>query len=201
LALGYIHISLFRMTVFTRYASLLVLSMLSVTHPARAQDAFAAVKCGSDVPRLLIGKKSPSGPVAATELKHRDIGLKDEGASEISDTLTYTSWRICGHEYAVVLDRRNIMRDVIPFPAHSRQTPGFFGSCKRAGKPVPEVVLAVLSNPSSLPANRHYAFGDSATLRATTAWKVDERRSRFVVLSTSRLDCPRNAIFTVDGGP
>jgi hypothetical protein len=181
--------------------SLALFATLTLSSPARAQDAFASVRCGSDISRALIGKKSPRGPVAATERKHRDIGLKGEGASQISDTLFYIGWTLCGREYAFIEGKNDRIRDVIPFPPHSRQSPGFFGSCTIGGKSLSDAVLAILANPAPLPADRHYAFNDSTSLNATSAWRVDDKQARFVALHEAKIECPRNSIFTVDGGP
>lgn len=193
--------SRFRMTGLPIRISFALFASLTLSSPARAQDAFASVKCGSDIPRALIGKKSPRVPVAATERKHRDIGLNSEGASQVSDKLFYIGWTLCGREYAFIENKNNRIRDVIPFPPHSRQSPGFFGSCTIDGKSPSDAVLAILANPAPLPADRHYAFNDSTSLNATSAWRVDEKHARFVALRNARIECPRNSIFTVDGGP
>jgi hypothetical protein len=53
------------------------------------------------------------------EERHKDLELKDVGASEISDRLNVISWRICGEEY-VLLEDKDVVRDVLKFPKHSK---------------------------------------------------------------------------------
>jgi len=183
------------------FACVLLFASLGITSPARAQNAFASVRCNGDIPKALIGKRSASGPVSVLERKHHDIGLKDEGATQISDTLTYMGWTICGHEYAILEDAHDRIRDAILFPLHTRRAPGFLGTCKRAGRPERDAILAVLANDRPIQGNRHYSPSDSATLPVSTAWKVDERHARFVVVPVGQLACPRSSIFTIDGGP
>jgi hypothetical protein len=52
--------------------------------------------------------------VVAIEDRHKDLGLKDLGGTEISDRLFLITWRICGEEYALLEDK-SIVRDVIKF--------------------------------------------------------------------------------------
>jgi len=78
-------------------------------------DGFDSVRCGSDIRKALIGRKMPNEKIAVLEEKHKDLGLKDLGASEISDQLSVISWRICGEEYALLEDKDTV-RDVLKFP-------------------------------------------------------------------------------------
>src|SRR5262245_30895136 len=94
-----------------------------------AQDAFASIRCDTDIARRLAGKVVPKGPVADIEKRHRDIALKDEGAAEVTDRLTYLSWGMCGAEYALLVDRDDVIQEALRVPPHSRRRPAFFGSC------------------------------------------------------------------------
>src|SRR5689334_18959886 len=78
-----------------------------------AGDGFESVRCGADIRKALLGKKGSNERVVVIEEKHKDLGLKDLGASEISDRLTLISWLICGDEYAVLEDQGGIVRDVL----------------------------------------------------------------------------------------
>jgi len=64
--------------------------------PAEAKDAFDGIRCGDDVARALIGKTMPDGTAVKIEAAHKAIGLKDEGADEVSDNLQTVAWTICG---------------------------------------------------------------------------------------------------------
>jgi len=75
-------------------------------------DGFDSVRCGSDVRKALLGRKMSNEAIAVLEERHKDLGLKDLGASEISDRLSAISWRICGEEY-VLLEEKNTVRDVL----------------------------------------------------------------------------------------
>ena len=57
--------------------------------------------------------------IVVLEERHKDLELKDLGASEVSDRLTVISWRICGEEY-VLLEDKDLVRDVLKFPTHSK---------------------------------------------------------------------------------
>lgn len=170
-----------------------VIGFLSVAflfcgHASYAADGFSAVRCGSDVPKALIGRTMSNERVAVIEGRHKDLGLHDLGGSEISDRLFLISWQICGDEYAL-LEERDVVRDVLKFPQHSKESPGFVGSCQWNGKETSDTIIAVLRNESG-----------AESLSATAAWKIDGRRTRFVALSTEGLRCPRDGVITVDGG-
>jgi len=166
---------------------MLVLLLASVQ--AHALDGFEKVQCGSDIPKALTGQRTSEEPVAAIEARHAALGLKNLGGSEVSDTLFSASWQICGKEFALVLDGHSVVRDVLQFPAHSRSTPGFMGSCLVAEKKVPGTIIAVLKNEAG-----------AELLAAEAAWKIDGKSAKFVKMSVDGLRCPRDGIFSVDGG-
>ena len=68
-------------------------------------DGFDSVRCGSDIRKALIGGKMSNEKIVVLEERHKDLGLKDLGASEISDSLNVISWRICGEEYVLLEDK------------------------------------------------------------------------------------------------
>jgi hypothetical protein len=137
-------------------------------------DEFQNLKCGADIPKAMIGKHSSNGPVVEFEKKYRALGLKGLGADEISDQLSSVSWLICGAEYVELIDRRGLVRDVVPFPPHSKSAPAFSGICQASTSADP--------------------------LPVKTAWKIDQKAARFVPVSEGGLTCPRSGIYTVDGG-
>ena len=65
-----------------------------------AADGFDSVRCGADIRNALLGRTMPNERIIAIEERHKDLGLKDLGGTEISDRLFLISWRICGEEYA-----------------------------------------------------------------------------------------------------
>ena len=154
-----------------------------------APDGFGSVHCGSDVFKALVGKTMSNERVVAIEERHEDLGLKDLGGYEISDNVFLASWQICGDEYAL-LEEKNVVRDVLKFPQHSKDSPEFIGSCQINGNDVPGTIIAVLKNEK----------GDES-LSPTAAWKIDEKGMRFVELHTEGLRCPRDGVITADGGP
>jgi len=151
-------------------------------------DGFDSVHCGSDIRKALVGHKMSNEPVAGLEEKHKDLGLKDLGTSEISDRLSLISWRICGEEY-VLLEDKDVVRDVLKFPKHSKESPQFVGSCQSNSKKVPGTAIGVLKNENGV-----------EMLAASAAWKVDEKQMKFVELQTDGLRCSRDGIITADGG-
>jgi hypothetical protein len=73
-------------------------------------DGFDSVRCGSDVRKALLGRTMSNEKIVVLEERHKDLGLKDVGASEISDRLNVISWRICGEEY-VLLEDKDVVRN------------------------------------------------------------------------------------------
>jgi hypothetical protein len=153
-------------------------------------DEFKNVKCGADIPKALIGQRSSSETIVKTEAKYRALGLKHLGADEISDRLSSINYLICGMEFVLLVDRPGLVRDVIAFPPHSRKSPDFSGTCRASGRDLPDVYIGVLDGAA--------AGGDALPVLA--AWKIDQKNAKFVKASTDGLRCPRDGIYTVDGG-
>jgi len=151
-------------------------------------DGFDSVRCGSDVRKALVGRKMLNEKIVAIEERHKDLGLKDLGASEISDRLSVISWRICGEEY-VLLEDKDVVRDVLKFPKHSKESPAFIGSCQLNGHDVPGTAIGVLKNENGV-----------QILPAVSAWKIDDKQMKFVELKTEGIRCSRDGIITADGG-
>ena len=126
-----------------KLGSLLALICLATGQTVRA-DEFAKLQCGADIPKALIGQRSVNERVVVTEKKYATLGLKHLGADEISDNLSSINWLICGAEYIVLVDRRNMIGDAMPWPVHSKQSPAFTGMCRRGGKDLPDVVVGML---------------------------------------------------------
>ena len=151
-------------------------------------DGFESVRCGSDVRKALLGRKTSNEGVVVIEARHKDLRLKDLGAEEISDRLNLIFWLICGEEYAVLEDG-DVVRDVLKFPKHSKDSPQFEGSCQLNGHDVEGVVIGVLKNEEG-----------AAMLPAAKVWKIDEKQKKFVELPTDGLRCSRDGISSADGG-
>ena len=165
------------------------LVLLFASVKAQALDGFEKVQCGSDIPKALIGQRTSDEPVAAIEARHAALGLKNLGGSEVSDKLFSASWQICGNEFALILDDHSVIRDALQFPPHSKGAPGFIGTCQVGGKKAPGTIVAVLKNEAGVD-----------LLAAEAAWKIDEKSAKFVKMTTDGLHCPRDGIFSVDGG-
>lgn len=155
-----------------------------------AGDGFEAVRCGSDVAKALIGRKSANEAVVKIEARHKDIQLKHLGADIISDDerLSLVFWQICGEEYAT-LEEGDVIKDALKFPKHSKDTPQFDGSCQLNGKDLPGYAVGVLKNEEGVP-----------MLQAVVAWMIDQKKKKFVPLQTQGLRCSRDGIVTADGG-
>ncbi len=151
-------------------------------------DGFDSVRCGSDVRKALLGRIMSNETIVVLEERHKDLGLKHVGASEISDRLNAISWLICGEEY-VLLEDKDAVRDVLKFPKHSKDSPAFIGSCQLNGHDVPGTAIGVLKNENGV-----------AILPAVAAWKIDDKQMKFVELKTEGLHCSRDGIITADGG-
>lgn len=179
---------------------LILFLLIIVCGKAWALDEFEGIKCGADIPKSLVGKRDSNERVVVLEERHRDLGLKNLGGTEISDRLFLVSWRICGTEYELLVNTKSgLIRDVLPFPAHSVASPMFIGTCQADGKEIPEAVVAVLNNSAA-----HNARDEKLAktmLKATAAWKIDEIKEKFTKQSTESLGCPLGGIVTLDGGP
>jgi hypothetical protein len=151
-------------------------------------DGFDSVRCGSDIRKTLLGRKMSNEKIVVLEERHKDLGLKDLGASEISDRLSVISWRICGEEYVLLEDRDTVL-DVLKFPKHSKGSPAFIGSCQLNGHDVPGTAIGVLKNER-----------DVEILPALSAWKIDDKQMKFIELKPEGLRCSRDGIITADGG-
>ena len=156
---------------------------------ASASDLFDKIQCGTDIPKALIGGSMPNGKVVSIEARHKALGLKDLGGSELTGGLFLSSWLICGNEYIMITDKRSIVRDALKFPEHSKASPEFIGSCRVNGKPLPGEIIAVLNNQAG-----------AENLSAKFAWKIDKRTAKFVKVATEGMQCPRSGIITEDGG-
>ncbi len=174
--------------------------LILVCGTAWARDQFEGIKCGSDIPKALAGKHASNEAVAAVEARHKDLGLQSLGGSEISERLSLESWQICGSEYELLVNTRTeLIRDVLPFPAHSKSSPMFIGRCQAGGTEMPRTVVAVLNNSAGYDARDEKLA--KTMLQATAAWSIDETTAKFAKQATENLACPLDGIVTVDGGP
>jgi hypothetical protein len=154
-----------------------------------AADLFSKARCDADIPKALIGGLMTNEKDATVEARHKALGLKNLGGSEMTGDLFLSSWLICGNEYLLILDKKYIVRDVLQFPQHSKASPEFIGSCQVNGKKLPEDVVAVLNNQDG-----------GENLSAKFAWKIDRKTVKFMKLATEGMQCPRSGIITADGG-
>ncbi len=169
-------------------SSALVLSLLC-GRGICASDGFSAVRCVSDIPAALIGRTMKNERVVVIEERHKNLGLKDLGGTEISERLFLISWKICGDEYDL-LEENGIVRDVLKSPPHSKRAPKFIGSCQIHGHELADTIIAVLDSKEG-----------AEILPARFAWKIDEKHAKFIKLSIEGLLCPRSGVITADGGP
>ncbi|HJX98637.1 MAG TPA: hypothetical protein VJ281_07155 [Chthoniobacterales bacterium] len=171
---------------------LVLVTSILVTNALGETDEFDGIKCGSDIPKALIGKRFSHGKVVQTEKRHADLGLKDLGGDETSDRLFSSWWLICGSEYLLLQDR-SIIRDVLKIPPHSKTSPEFYGSmCEINGKKSNDLVVAILDNEKET---------DAKMLPAKVAWKLDEKKMKFVSIPVEGLRCSRdNGVLGEDSG-
>lgn len=153
-----------------------------------AADGFDSVRCGSDVRKALLGRTMRNEKIVNIEGRHKDLRLKDLWGEEISDRLFLISWRICGDEY-VLLENKDVVRDVLKFPKHSKDSPQFIGSCQLNSHDLPGTAIGVLKNEP-----------DVEMLPVVVAWKIDEKQMKFVPLQPQGLRCSRNGTTSENGG-
>jgi hypothetical protein len=168
---------------------LFILALLG-TNAFGGSDAFTGVKCGSDIAKALAGKRMSNERVADLEKRHADLRLKDLGGDEISEHLSTTSWLICGSEF-LLLEDESFVRDVLKVPPHSKTSPFFIGSCELNGKESKDIFVAILDNEKAT---------DASAFPAKIAWKIDQKKMKFVSLPVEGLRCPRTGVNTSDSG-
>jgi hypothetical protein len=149
-----------------RLGIFLLVTGLLVTNAFGGSDAFTDVKCGSDIPKTLTGKRMSNQRVADLEKRHAELGLNDLGGDEISEHLSTTSWLICGSEF-LLLENESFVRDVLKVPPHSKTSPFFIGSCELNGKESKDILVAILDNEKAT---------DASALTAKVAWKIDQKK-------------------------
>lgn len=169
-------------------AALILVALLFCSRSVCGADGFDSIRCGSDIAKGLLGRKVSNEKTMVLEERHKDLGLKDLGGQKISDRSFLTSWLICGDEY-ILLENKDVVRDVLKFPKHSRELPEFMGSCQLNGQDLPGTAIGVLKNEPNV-----------QMLSAVAAWKIDDKQVRFVELKTEGLRCSRDGIITADGG-
>jgi hypothetical protein len=168
----------------------LLVSLLFLNQAFADSDGFSEIQCGSDIAKALVGKHMSNEKIVNLEKKHTDLRLKDLGATEISQRLSCISWLICGSEFMLLQDK-SVVRDVLKVPPHSKSSPEFIGTCEINGEETKTIVVAILDNEKQ-------AAGE--TLPAKIAWKIDQKKMKFVSLPTDGLRCSRSGISTLDGG-
>jgi hypothetical protein len=80
---------------------MLVLPLICMSGDGDA-DRIDSVRCGSDLGKALLGRTISNEKVNVLEERHKDLGLKDLGGTEISDRLF---WRICGQGYFLLEEK------------------------------------------------------------------------------------------------
>jgi len=100
------------------------------------------------------------------------------------------SWLICGSEYLLLGDE-SFVRDVIKVPPPSKTSPFFIGSCELNGKESKDILVAILDNEKAT---------DASALAAKVAWKIDQKKMKFVSVPVDGLRCPRDGVSTSDSG-
>jgi hypothetical protein len=145
-----------------------------------ASDAFSAIKCGSEIPKNLIGRHVKNEKVVAIEARHKKLGLKALGTDEISEGLLSEYWTICGHEFVLLTDKNFLIHDVLQVPDHSVESLEFTGKCNIDNKEKPEIIFALLNKEEGV-----------KLLSARSAWIVNEKKRTFKKVSTNGMRCER----------
>jgi hypothetical protein len=171
-----------------------------ISGQASGRDEFESVRCGGDIPRSLIGKHSPNELVDVTEARHRDLALENVGGDIITDEISMIDRSICGAEYYLLVDQDDIIRDVLPFPNHSRAAPATASrECQRDGLKMKEMVYAVLDNKAGYNI-KMFDYKNKTPLAVLWAWEVDEKKIKFVKL-VGDMACPVSDVDVRDRVP
>jgi hypothetical protein len=95
-----------------------------------AADLFSKVRCDTDIPKALIGGLMSNEKDVTVEARHKALGLKDLGGSEMTGGFIPVIMAHLRKRIPVDLDKKSIVRDVLQFPQHSKASPEFIGSCR-----------------------------------------------------------------------
>jgi hypothetical protein len=87
------------------------------------------------------------------------------------------------------LEDESFVRDVIKVPPHSKSAPFFIGSCELNGTESKDILVAILDNEKAT---------DTSALTAKVAWKIDQKKMKFVSVPVEGLRCPRSGVNTSD---
>lgn len=157
---------------------LIILVLLSIgTKVHGAPVSFDALACGADMRSALIGRHMPNERVVVTELKYRQLSLKDNGGEELGGRLFLISWQICGREY-FLLEENDFVLDVLESPVAGGSPLGVTAFCSIDGKKIPEVVVAFRAHHS-----------DKKAFRPISGWKIDKSKKKFVELQIGSIEC------------
>lgn len=158
----------------------LLIGISSVPVTAASKNDFDGITCQNDIVPALIGRHMPNRRVVTIEARYKNIGLKDLGAfgMEIDgDPWTLISWEICGREYAL-LERDDIVRDVVAFPIPSGGSQSQIASCSVNGSALQGTALALVDE-------------SDQTLqgRVKNAWLIDGKAMKFVKIAGDEIVC------------
>jgi hypothetical protein len=156
---------------------LLCLLVLTLACGTAAAEGFDGLTCGMDLAKALKGRHLPDEPSNTTDAKHKDIGLKGLGADEL-DWGSEVWMKMCGATYAMLVDQKALIRDVLKVPAEPGATLAFEGSCK--GGPKDHEVIAVVEDKAG-----------ATDLPAKAAWMIDDAKKRYASVPSEGMLCPR----------
>jgi hypothetical protein len=161
--------------------------------PALAGDGFEKVRCDGVIAKALIGRRASNERIVVIEARHKDIRLKDWGATEPGDgdSVTTISWSICGRVFVLLeqnSDPATVYDAIEVAPTPSRDDLLISGSCKVNGKEMNDPVVAVLNWPPGINPLKLQA-PENKMVPATVAWRTDEKARKFVKLSVDGLLC------------
>jgi hypothetical protein len=167
------------MTRIRLFGLLSTLSLLTA-HAFAAEKSFDGVTCEMNIPSALIGRRMPNERVAATQARYKGIGLKDLGAygtENGGDSWTLISWQICGREY-LLLERREIVRDVLASPLPPGSPQSQITSCTVDGASLPGTAVAFVS--TNVP---------KGPMLVEYAWRINDTTIKFAKIAGREIVC------------
>jgi hypothetical protein len=156
---------------------LTVLALAAACGNAAAGDGFEGITCSSDIVKLMPGRHLTNEPIDKTQARHKDLDLINLGGDELEWGFN-TGWGICGEKYFMLIDQRAIVKDVLKLPPKSEGIP-FQAVCKS-----PQGDQDLLGIMQDQPGAKY--------LPAKVAWKIDDKKKKFVAVPVDGLTCPRD---------
>lgn len=163
--------------------ALILLALTAAPCPCHSQtNSFDGVTCKEDIAKALLGHYAPTGRVVVTEARYKGIALKNLWAyGEPPDPYRLQAWSICGRGLVLLVDLKQIVRDVVAAPP-SPEDLANMATCFANGQKYPEAIVFLRENLLS-------ANPNPPRVRVGHAWTIDMEKLTFTPIKADSIVC------------